>query len=129
MTIQKPMRFNPKTLSAFSNLANIWAWLNLAVAIIYLLSQIFMLQTQFERMQEFYFDFDRVSFDRNFPWWYGTNLVSEVVLGKLLAIFSHAVNLIGNFFLFKSISIALNVLLEIGFTMTPNQESQGVENE
>lgn len=127
MTIQKPVIFNPKTLSLFSNLANIWAWLNLAAAVVYMLVQFFTLQSQIEQMQGF--SFNTLLFNSNKMWWDWTNITSEVVLRYLTSILVQTIVLAGNFFLFKSISIALNVLLEIGLTMTPDEEGEEAENE
>jgi len=54
-------------------------------------------------------------------WWDWKNLFSlDILFGYLYPIFSETLSLVGNFLLFKSLSIGLNVLLEIDF----NQKSK-----
>ena len=60
-------------------------------------------------------------------WWEWGNVTSDVVLELLLPVVINVVTLVGNFFLFKSVSIGLNVLLDISFALISNAEE--TENE
>lgn len=114
--------FQPKTLSTFANLANVFAWLNLVVAILYMIVSIFTLDNQIA--QNNFADF---SFYMEGHWWEWRNLTSQAVLSSVFPVVMSIVSMAGNFVLFKSVSIGLNILLEIGFTMLPADEE--AENE
>ncbi len=109
--------FKPTQLSWFSNLANIYAWLNLIVAILYIIFSLVTLNQQIARnTTDDLFLMDGASY-----------LTTSNILSTLFPIIITFVSTLGNFILFKSISIGLNILLEIGFTITAD-EKEG-ENE
>lgn len=113
-----PILYNPKMLSLFSTLSNIWAWLNLAGGVIYLLYQIFTFNSQVEQIIQ-----ARLFYQHSIE----SGL--DVEISQVFRIFLQTLSLIGNFFLFRCISIGLNVLLEIGFTMMPESDEEGTNNE
>jgi hypothetical protein len=116
---QRSVFYNPKTLSLLSTLTNIYAWISLVLAILFLVIQFLTLDNQ---LISTYF------LPSNYHWWQTyDNATSALVLDKLFSVLNSFANGISSFLIFKSISIGLNVLLELGFNMTSNEEE--TENE
>ncbi len=118
---QKSFRYNPVMLNRIAILLNIYAWFNLVLAI---LSPVIRLYTLDSRIKNGQANFLFITGN----WWDWQNLISiDVMFEVLYPIFTESLYLVGSFLLFKSISIGLNVLLEIDF----NQKSEldGGQNE
>jgi hypothetical protein len=116
--MSKKSAYNPATLSRISSITNVFAWFNLATALFYL---VFRLATLDNRMSDLFSPFALYSGH----WWEWHNLTSDYLLMNILPpILIDAIGLVGSFFLFKSVAIGLNVLLEIDFN-TKSREDGG----
>jgi hypothetical protein len=100
----KSIFYKPKTLSLFVTLTNIYAWLNLIGGIAYVAYEIFSSDQQRSRL----------FLITNYPFAAPPPLYFRL-LQDFPAIIVTTLTLISSFLLFKSMSLGLNVLIQIGF--------------
>lgn len=100
--------YKPATLSFIATVTNVFAWLSLGIAIFYAITDLTMLDENFLPF----------GFSNGGHWWEWQNLTSWIVLDEVIfPIISSIIPLVGTFFLLKCVSIGINVLLEIDFSM------------
>jgi hypothetical protein len=107
-------RYNPVILSRVASFANLFAWFNLVMVIFNLVVRIALIKSQVEN------NFGIYPFTIG-NWW-GLENSSAIFEEILYPIVSSTLSLVGSFFLFKSISIGLNVFMEIDFNLKALKE-------